>query len=196
MWLWGLSLFHVCFFRRFYFQNWYINARGEPLEWEFPASRLLGEQLRQNFWLTKVDDSYYLSDYTGLPYTASFYPPHRLQAWLGSFLSLNQAWVLFNLMMVSHFWLASVSVYILARSMGVAPWSAGFVSLTLSYLPYAVKQNNCIVYTLAWIPTLLFSAMTHQITTFSVSLGMMLLAGYWPLALPALWLGCLAWLCF
>ena len=76
MWVWGLILFHVCFFRRFYFQNWYINARGEPLEWEFPASRLLGESLRANGFLSaQVDDPYYLSDYTGLPYTASSIPP-------------------------------------------------------------------------------------------------------------------------
>ena len=116
-----------------------------------------------------------------------------LQAYLGSWLTLNQAWILYSFTMVLHFWLASVSVYMLATAMQVAPLPAGFASVTLSSLGYSMKQNSCIVYTLAWIPILLFSAMLHWWILFGISLGMMLLAGYWPVAFYAVSVGCLIW---
>lgn len=140
-----------------------------------------------------MDECYY-PNARGLPFLSGCYPPHLVQAWLGSFLSLNQAWLLFCFTMVSHFWLASGSVYILATAMGLAPWPAGLASLTLSYGAYAVKPNASIIYTTAWIPTLILAGMLKAPWLFGISLGMMLLAGYWPLALPATVVGGFGWL--
>jgi hypothetical protein len=186
-----LTCYHLLLFRHFYFQNPFIYARSEALEQGFASSILLGRSL----YAGKLPvDTYYYPDYLALPFLSSFYPPHMASAWIATFLPLNQAWMLYAFTMVSHFWLASVSVYILASNMGAAPLTAGFASLTLSSLGYAMKQNSCIVYTLAWIPTFLFTASLQSSLLCGISLGMMLLAGYWPIALYVIPLGCLCWL--
>lgn len=192
-----LTCYHLLIFRHFYFQNPYVYARSEALEQGFPSWLLLGRSLRQRgLWksFTQLEDPYYYPDYRRLPFLSAYYPPHALTAWMATWLTLNQAWILYSLTMVSHFWLASVSVYILAGSMGIAPLTAGFASVTLSSLGYAMKQNSCIVYTCGWIPLWLLSSTQHQIILSGISLGMMLLAGYWPIAFYTIPLGCLCWL--
>ena len=186
-----LTCFHLLLFRRFYFQNPYVYARSEALEQGFASSRLLGDSLRHG---RLVDDTYYYPDYRALPFLSTYYPPHALQAWVGSWLTLDQAWRLYSFTMVLHFLAASVSVYILAISMGFAPLPAGFASITLSSLGYAMKQNSCIIYTLAWVPSVLLLASQHSMTLTGISLGLMLLAGYWPIALYAVPLACGLWL--
>ena len=170
-----LTCYHALLFRRFYFQNSYVYARSEALEQGFASSQLLGAALRAG---RRVDDRYFFPDYRALPVLSGYYPPHLVQAWIGSFLSLNHAWILYSLTMVSHFWLSSVSVYILAIHMGYAPLIAGFASVTLSSLGYAMKQNSCITYTCAWVPVWLLSLQAGNWCLAGTSLGMMLLAGY------------------
>ena len=186
-----LICYHLLLFRKFYFLNPYVYARSEALEQGFASSWLLGQQLRRTGILSPtVDEPFYYPDHAALPFLSTYYWPHRLQAWMGSWLSLNQAWILYSLTMVLHFLLCSVSVYILATAMGSAPIVAGLMSVTLSTLGYALKQNSCISYTLAWVPCLMLSACTHSVAWFGISLGMMLTAGYWPIALYAGGLGC------
>ena len=187
-----LTTWHLLLFRTFYFINPYHYATSELLEQVFPSWLHLGRSLRHGRLV--VEDPYYYPDYAGLPFLSSFYPPHMVSAWLGSWLPLNQAFLLLVLTMVSHCWLASVSVYILAISMGAAPLVAGFASVTLSSLGYALKQNSSIVYTLAWIPSWLLACQSQLTLLSGISLGLMLLAGYWPIALYAVPLGCLCWL--
>lgn len=187
-----LTCYHVLLFRHFYFINSYRYATSELLEQVFPSWFHLGRSLRQGRWV--VDDPYYYADYPSYPFLSTFYPPHMVSAWLGSFLPLNQAFLLLCLTMVSHFWLASVSVYTLATAMGAAPLPAGFASVTLSSLGYAMKQNSCIVYTLAWIPPFILGCMEHFVILSGTSLGMMLLAGYWPITLPTIGLGWILWI--
>ena len=165
-----------------------------------PYQLAAGEWLEQGFtsWLHrgrygwKVEDLYY-HDYAGLPFLATYYPPHWLSAYLGRKLPVDLAWRLYLAVMVAHFWLASIGAYILL-STHYAPWSAGFVSLTLSTMGYAVKPNSSIIYTCSWIPILLLSALMNMPVVFGTSLGLMLLAGYCPIALPMIPLGCLVWL--
>ena len=187
-----LTTWHLLLFRTFYFINPYHYATSELLEQVFPSWLHLGRSLRHGRLV--VEDPYYYPDYAGLPFLSSFYPPHMVSAWLGSWLPLNQAFLLLVLTMVSHFLAASVSVYILAISMGFAPLPAGFASITLSSLGYAMKQNSCIIYTLAWVPSVLLLASQHSMTLTGISLGLMLLAGYWPIALYAVPLACGLWL--
>ena len=192
-----ITVYHAVLFRHFYFQNADTYARGEFLEQGFSSSRLLGEHLRRYgfFSLRPVHDPYYYgADYSALPFTQTYYWPHRLQAWVGSWLTLGHAFRLYSLTTVLHCWLASVSVYTLASAMGHAPLSAGFASVTLSSLAYALKPNASIVSTLAWVPVYLLSCSLTSTMLTGISVGMMLTAGYWPLALPLLPLGCWLWL--
>ena len=188
-----LTIFHFAFFRRLYFHQPYHGATAEVLETYLGSSRLLGEWLRgHRRW---GDDPYYYANPTALPFLSLWYPPHRLQAYLGSFLPLNGAYRLLTGTMACHYWLSSMSVYTLLTWQGTtAPWLAGLAALALSYSASAVKPTPCIVYTLAWVPTFCLSASLHSTTLTGISLGMLLLAGYWPLVLLTAPVGCLAWL--
>ena len=174
----GLFLFHILFFRRFYFVNPYIYATSEPLDTAFPSSRILGNCLRTG---AGVDDPYYYPHYSAIPFLSAYYPPHRLQAWVGSFLKLDHAWILYNLTMLLHFFWASIGAFMLFQYFD--PTIRFFGAITFGYMGYAIKQNSCINYTLAWIPWVFYGADIHSPLIMGVSLGMMMLAGYWPVAL-------------
>jgi len=189
--IWLLTLYHLALFRRFYFQNPYCYATSEALEQGYASFLHLGRELRQGHLVPH--DPYYYPDFASLPFLSSFYPPHMAAAWLASFCTLNQAWILYVFTMVSHCWLASVSVYILVTNMGLAPLPAGFASLTLSNLGYAMKQNSSIIYTASWVPLFLLASIAYWPMSYGISLGLMLLAGYWPISLPATVLGILLW---
>ena len=187
-----LTLFHLAFFRRFYFQTPYADSTAEVLETYLGSSRLLGDWLRgRKRW---GDDPYYYANPTALPFLSTWYPPHCLQAYLGSFCSLNGAYRALLITMALHYWLTSMSVYTLLRTWNVLPhWNAGLSALSLSYLAYAVKPTPCIVYTMSWVPLYLLSMATHCWWLAGISLGMMLLAGYWPMVIVFGGVGCLSW---
>lgn len=186
-----LGLYHLLLFRHVYFLNPYVYATSEALEQAFASSILLGRCLRHP---QVVHDPYYYPDYLALPFLSSYYPPHLFQAWVGSWLSLNGAWRVYVGTMVAHFLLCSWSVYILCLRSAMSPWAAMFAAVTLSSLGYAMKQNSSIIYTCAWVPILLLAAPLHSTGLFGISLGMLLLAGYWPVALYTLPLACWLWL--
>jgi len=192
-----LTCYHVLLFRRFYFQNPYVYARSEALEQAFPSWLLLGRSLRERgLWrgYTQLDDPYYYPDYRSLPFLSSYYPPHAATAWMATWLTLDQAWVLFTITMVIHFLLASWMLFGLLITMGYTILPSGFASITFSSIGYAMKQNSCIVYTLAWVPISLLAAHLQLSLVYGISLGMMLLAGYWPIALYTIPLGLCGWL--
>lgn len=187
-----LVAFHLLFFRKFYFQNPYCYATSEALEQGFSSSVLLGRAVRLRQFPPR--DVYYYPVYDGLPFLSTYYPPHILQAWIGSWLPLNQAWILYVFTMVLHFLGASVACYCLLSRCSMSPLVAGCGAITISHVGYSMKQNSSIVYTLTWVPILLLGAMDNSVGVFGISMGMMLLAGYWPVALYAIGLGCLCWL--
>ena len=188
-----LTLFHLVFFRRFYWEQPYHGSTAEVLETYLGSSRLLGEWLRgYRRW---GDDPYYYANPTALPFLSTCYPPHLLQAYLGSWLSLNGAYRLLIGTMVLHYWLSSISVYILlTRWSALSPSLAGLAALSLSYSVSSVKPTPCLVYTMSWIPSYLLSMANHCWWLSGISLGMMLLAGYWPMIVVFGGVGCLAWL--
>lgn len=191
MWLVALVLFHLVFFRKFYFINPYYYARGEVLECEFPSSRLLGEALRRG---ELPGDPYYYPHYTALPFKSSFYPPHMLQAYLGSFLAVDSAFILYWCVLLLHYLLASVGAYLLFSSYGSA--IALFGAITLTHSGYCVKQTSSLVYTIAWIPWMLLGATHGNPILFGLPMGLCILGGYWPLALYGIPFACLYWLFF
>ena len=107
-----------------------------------------------------------------------------IQAWLGSFLKLDHAWVLYCWGMMLHYLWASVGAYLLFIQFG--PWLAFFGAITLTHAGYMIKQNSCINYSLAWVPWMLLGAEHHNWVISGLSLGMALLAGYWPLGLQCI----------
>ena len=183
-----LTLFHLVAFWRWYTAPDTL-AAGEWLEQGFTSWRLCGRQ----GW--RVHDPYYYPNFTALPFLSSFYPPHRFSAWLTRSWSVDRAWRIFLGTMAAHFWLCSIAAYILLLQppLALTPWAAGFVALTLSHTGYALKPCASIIYTTAWIPIWLLAMHSHTWGLSGLSLGMMLLAGYWPIALPAIGVGCLSW---
>ena len=185
-----LTLFHLAFFRKFYFQNPYCYATSEALDTAFPSSHVLGQALRTG---RLVEDDCYYPCYRSLPFLSSFYPPHCLQAMLGAFLPIDARWVLFSLTSVLHFLWSSIGAWLLFSDYP-APWIVFFGAVTFAYMGYSIKQNPSIIYTLAWAPWLLWAANTHRPVWFGLSMGMGILAGYWPVWIPMIPFGGLYWL--
>ena len=177
----SLILFHLAFFRRFYLQNPFIYATGEPLELEFPAGRYLGECLRRG--KLPHDDPYHFPYYTSLPILSSYYPPHQFISWLQSMLPLNLAWLVHSWGTVLHYLWASIGAFLFFSAMSMNSWISFFGAITLTHCGYAVKQNAPIIYTLSWIPWVLYASQIHDPILWGISTGLMLLAGYWPIAL-------------
>ncbi len=186
----GLCLFHLVFFHRFYFVNPYAYATSSAVDIQFSASVHLGRELRKGRLIP--EDPYFYPRISGIPYLSNFYPFHMIQAFIGSFLSLDNAWILYCLGMMLHYLWASVGAYLLFGQFG--PWIAFFGAITLTHFGYAIKQNSCINYTLAWVPWVFFGAEIHNPWIMGFSLGMVLLAGYWPLGLQCIPFSILYWL--
>ena len=111
-----------------------------------------------------------------------------------SYISLDKAWILHSWTSVIHFLWGSIGAYLLFSDYG-SDWISFFGAITFSYMGYSVKQNAPIIYTLAWAPWLLYAANTHQAGLFGLSLGMGILAGYWPVWITMVPFSCLYWLC-
>ena len=187
-----LTLFHLVFFRRFYWEQPYHASTAEVLETFLGSSRLLGEWLRgQRRW---GDDPYYYANPTALPFLSLWYPLHLFQAYLGSFRSLNGAFRLLTTTMALHSWLGSMMLYTLWMAAdATSPWRAGCATLVISHLSSSQKPTPCTIYTMSWMPAYLLSMAGHCWWGAGISLGMMLLAGYWPMVVVCGGLGCLAW---
>lgn len=184
-----LILFNLIFFRKFYFQNPFCFATSELASTAFPSSRLLGEAIRK---CKLPEDQYYYPYYSSIPFLSTFYPPHMLQAYMGNYINLDTSYVLYIFTLLAHFFWASLGGWVLFSNMGL--WPALFGAISIAYMGYCIKQNGSIIYTLAWMPWLLAGAEFHDTTLFGVSLGAMILAGYWPIGIYGGALACLYWL--
>ena len=184
MWILGLILFHLVFWRRFY-QNPFTHFTGESAAHEFPSARFLGESIRKGVYPPK--DIYYWGDYSANPINTTFYPPHVLTAWIGSYLSLDRHFILHTGCILAHYLFASVVGYYLFGE-GLVGF---FGAVTLAYMGYNIKGNASIVYTVSWMPVCLLGAKMGSCYLLALGWGMALLGGYWPLAV---YFGPFAWL--
>ena len=185
MWVLGLILFHLVFWKRLYMNPFHFFT-GEAAAHEFPSSRLLGECLREG---KPIKDPYFYHAYTANPINASYYPPHRLQAWIGSYLSLDRAWVVYQGTLMAHYLGSSLVAYYLFGG-GLVGF---FGAITLTYMAYNIKQNASIIYTVSWMPVILLGGELKSCYLLALGWGMALLGGYWPLALYMGGFGCLFW---
>jgi len=183
--LW-LILFHFVFFYELYTKP-FTMATSELLSTFFPT------------WLKGGKyDSYWLNTHSH-PVLASYYPPQLLSSFIGRFTSLNTSFCVFLYTTFIHYLVGSIGWYLVLSGFGPFPKYEGLVALfgalTFTYQAYHLKQQPCIVYTLAWFPFVLM----HNTVISSVAVGMVLLGGYYPLAMYLLPVGFLLnpdWIAF
>ena len=183
-----LLLFHLAFFRRFYFINPYAYFTSELASTAFPSTILLGRELRRG---RLPRDPYYYQDYTGIPFLYSFYQPHMLVSMLTNMMPLNQGYILYMLGLMLHFLWASLGTYLLFTCYNSI--LALLSAILLPYSAYCIKQNSSIIYTLSWLPWLLLGADTRSVDLLGTAIGATLLAGYWPLGILNIGLSILWW---
>lgn len=183
-----LILFHLAFFRRFYFVNPYAYFTSELASTAFPSAILLGRELRQG----RLPKCHYYLDYTGIPFLSTFYPPHMLTSMLASMMPLNQGYLLYMLCLLSHYLWASLGAYLLFSC--YSPLIALLGAILLPYSAYCIKQNSSIIYTLSWLPWLILGADSHSVDLLGTAIGATLLCGYWPLGLLNIGLSVAWWL--
>lgn len=174
----GLVLFNLILFRKFYLVNPFAFATSELVGLYFPHWVHLGQK--------GLKDPYYFPYAWCLPVLSCFYPLHLVGALVAKKLSLNFKFILLCLILTLHFLWASIGSLLFFKTIGCTGAIAFTGACALSYFGYALKQNPCIIYTHAWMPWVFLGAYTGSSSIMGLSLGMITLAGYWPLGI---WLG-------
>lgn len=160
----GLVLYHAIFFWGIY-RDPFQMATSELLSTFYPTWRHRG---KDNYWLRPNCH----------PVLSTYYPPQILSSLIGRTLSLDASFFVLLWSMLVHILFSSVGWFFLLKPMfGEA--TAVFGAITLSYQAFNLKQQPCIAYTHGWFPWCL--SPNPIIST--VSVGMLLLAGYYPLAI-------------
>ena len=167
-----LALYHLLFFWPIY-SKLFRQATSEVISTFFPHWIWIGRKLRKRE--TWLEDRIYYQYPGAIPFLSSFYPPHLLSAFLSAFLSLDNSFILHRLTINLHYLLGSILSFILFSGW-TSPEIALFGAITLTYAAYMLKIQPCIVYTINWIPGILLGGGIG-----SLSLGMAILGGYWPL---------------
>ena len=179
-----LVLAHFLFFWRTYFKPMDF-ARSELLSTFFPSWIWQGRQIRQ-FKSWKYDPYYWLNFHSH-PVLSSYYPIHVLSAWVGSFLSLDNAFKLLLWSVRLHHLVTSIA-WFLTLSYFYEPTIAIFGSFILTYNAFNIKQQPCLVYTVTQTSLLTLGIVSGNIFLSSLSFGSLLLAGYYPIGIQAtLW---------
>lgn len=163
---WFLVAYHFLFFWKFY-RNPYLLCTSELASTFFPHWIWMGRELRQGRFPAQDDIYYKLPG--SIPFLATFYPPNLITAWLGSFLSLDKAFLLYMQSILTHYLVGSFLAYYLFGNL--------FAAITLVYAGYCIKlQQPTIAYTLAWIPAMFLEGWMGVLGCF-----MALVAGYYPI---------------
>lgn len=158
--------------------------------WSNPFSLATSELLSTFFpsWIHQgrgeKNDKYYWLVPNAHPVLSYYYPTNVLSSFSSSAISLDKSFILFVFIMCGHFLFASIGWYSLISSWSI-PLVALFGAITLTYSSYNIKQQPCLIYTISWFPWLLLGIANHSILLSSVSFGMILLAGYYPIGIQA-----------
>ena len=168
-----LVAFHFLFFWKVY-SNHFSVARSELLSTFFPSWVHLGRG--------EKDDPYFWGNYHAHPVLSAYYPLQLLGTILTKRASLDTRFKVLCWSSSLHLLFGSIGWYLL-----VCSWSNSYVGLfgtiTLSYSAYNIKQQPCIAYTIGWFPWLLLGISQSNLLLSSISFGMVLLAGYYPLGI-------------
>ena len=177
-----LVAYHLLFFWKVYSQPFSV-ARSELLSTFFPSWVHLGRGEKH--------DGYYWGNYCAHPVLSSYYPIHWISSRIANKLcSLEEKFRLLIYVVLGHHAWGSIGWFILINHWS-NEWVALFGSITLSYSAYNIKQQPCIAYTIGWFPWLLLGITKGSLLLSSLSFGMILLAGYYPVGLQVFILACL-----
>ena len=168
----------------FFWQAWtkpFSLATSELLSTYFPTWIWQGREWSK--WRIPKYDPYYWINAHAHPVISSYYIPQLLCSFWPT-KSLNSKFRVLVLYLIMHYIVSSIGWFSLINT-----WSSSSIALlgaiTLTYASYNIKQQPCFIYTIAWFPWLLLGIATHSILLSSISFGMILLAGYYPIGIQA-----------
>lgn len=179
-----LFIFNIIFFYKFIFLDRFIYSTSELLSNFFPLYQYMGSCLRKGFlpfW-----DPYYYFDFVGVSFPGVFYPFNILVSYLGSFLSLNNAFVLMQFNEIFHFFLAGLFMYLLLKKLTGSREGALFGAVAFAYSGFVAKsiQQTVIIQTIVWFPLIFLFFIRgieekYRFSVFSgIALALAFLAGY------------------
>ena len=179
-----LIAFHFIFFWRTYLRPFEF-SRSELLSTFFPSWIWQGRQIKSlKSWRY---DPYFWLNFHSHPVLSSYYPIHVLSAWVGSLLSLDNAFKLLLWSVRLHHLVTSVA-WFLTLSYFYEPTVAIFGSFILTYNGFNIKQQPCLVYTITCTSLLTLGIVSGNVILSSISFGSLLLAGYYPIGIQStLW---------
>ncbi len=161
-------------------------ARSELLSTFFPTWIWQGREWRKGK-VPKYDPYYWIVAHAH-PVVSSFYPPHILSSVIGVRLKIDSAFRLLLFSLLGHLLFGSIGWYVCVQIWS-NPLVALFGALTLTYSAYNIKQQPCLVYTIAWFPWLLYGIAGGNVWITSLSFWMVILAGYYPLGIQVFLIG-------
>ena len=179
-----LIAFHFIFFWRTYLRPFEF-SRSELLSTFFPSWIWQGRKIKSlKSWRY---DPYFWLNFHSHPVLSSYYPIHALTAWVGAFLSLDNAFKLLLWTIRLHHLVTSLAWFLVFSHFYSNP-IALFGSLLLTYNGFNIKQQPCLVYTITCTALLTLGIVSGNLILSSLSFGSLLLAGYYPLGIQAsLW---------
>src|SRR3990167_570899 len=158
-------------------------ARSELLSTFFPTWVWQGREWSK--WrIPKYDKYYWLNAHTH-PVISTYYPFNILSSLCIRICSLDTAFRF----LVGNFLLHALwgwYGWFTVLNHWITPAIALFGSITFSASGYNWKQQPCFQYTVAWFPWLLYGVVTNNQWLAGTSLGMTLLAGYYPIGLQTI----------
>ena len=160
---------------------WQKLSRSELLSTFFPTWIWQGRQWSKGR-IPKYDPYFWINAHSH-PVTSTYYPPSAIASALcGSGMLLDRAFGYLVALLGLHtilcfFWL----FFLFQTYSGILV--AIFGAITLTFSAYNWKQQPCFIYTISWFPWLLLGISSNNLLLSSSSLGMILLAGYYPIGL-------------
>ena len=151
-------------------------SRSELLSTFFPT--WIWQGLEWSEWRIPKHDPYYWGNAHAHPVLSTYYPPSAITAFLFNTATLDKAFIGYISLLFSHIIFGFVGYFWLFRTWA-DPLPSLFGALTCTFGAYSLKQQPCIIYTLAWFPLTL--QQDPMVST--LALGMMLLAGYYPFSI-------------
>ena len=154
-------------------------ARSELLSTFFPTWLWQGRQWSK--WRIPRYDNYWINAHAH-PVLSTYYPAHILASIYVQGRSIDYAFKVLVYNLFIHILFGFVGWFYFIQTWS-NPLIALFGAITLTFQATHLKQQPCIIYTLAWFPWIAFCPW--------LAVGMILLAGYYPIAIYLLPLGLL-----
>lgn len=156
-------------------------ARSELLSTFFPTWLWQGSMWAKGK-VPKYDPHYWINAHSH-PVLSTYYPPSAITAAMcaSTKVLLDRAFSYLIVLLCLHTLLCFCGWYKLISTFS-SPLIAIFGAITFTFQAAHLRQQPCIIYTISWFPWMLYGLITHNILLSSISIGMIILAGYYPLA--------------